>query len=376
MEPERRAAQRLRPGDLTYLEFGEGIGGMVWDASENGLAFQAVAAVQAGRQITLCISPNPASRIELRSTVVWTDQSKKFGGLQFAQLSDDTRERIRAWLAPEPVPETADQRVAPPVLPKEKSVSNDSNEEHETDNLPPAIQVSREAAPVSAAIARSATPLRAPFNSTIFVPEPLLPEGALFAPRPPRSHAFSIALLLVVVFVSSIVVFPNLRAVSGAALIRLGEKLKGNSEAQNAGPTSSPLRSPNQVLSDSPPQAQLNTESLPVKPPEKLVTPAPKQETGGISNPPETQYSNRGQIAEPFARGRSGSHRSALAQQLWSNIGAGDVSAEIALAQLYLAGDGVPRSCEQARVLLKAASTSGDKSAKRQLHDLKKRGCR
>jgi TPR repeat protein len=76
------------------------------------------------------------------------------------------------------------------------------------------------------------------------------------------------------------------------------------------------------------------------------------------------------------ALARARKSRSALARQLWSALGAGDSSAEVPLAQLYLTGDGVPRSCDQARVLLSAASKKGNIEALRQLQQLKKNTCR
>jgi len=73
---------------------------------------------------------------------------------------------------------------------------------------------------------------------------------------------------------------------------------------------------------------------------------------------------------------RSVQRRSELAKQLWSAVGKGDASAEVALARLYITGDGVPRNCEQARVLLRAASRSGNTEAAQQLQQLKKSRCR
>ena len=77
-----------------------------------------------------------------------------------------------------------------------------------------------------------------------------------------------------------------------------------------------------------------------------------------------------------FADTHSKGDRSALAQQLWSAVEAGDSSAEAALAELYLAGEGVPRSCEQARVLLRAATKKGNTAAGQQLRKLNNNGCR
>ena len=41
----------------------------------------------------------------------------------------------------------------------------------------------------------------------------------------------------------------------------------------------------------------------------------------------------------------------------------GSVNAEVALANLYLQGEGVPQNCEQAHMLLYAASMKGSKAA-------------
>lgn len=48
---------------------------------------------------------------------------------------------------------------------------------------------------------------------------------------------------------------------------------------------------------------------------------------------------------------------------LWSRVRKGDAEAEVALAKLYLSGVGVERSCEQAHVLLSAASRKQNKAA-------------
>jgi hypothetical protein len=48
---------------------------------------------------------------------------------------------------------------------------------------------------------------------------------------------------------------------------------------------------------------------------------------------------------------------------LWRRVRQGDTEAEVALAKLYLSGIGVERSCEQAHVLLSAASRKGSKAA-------------
>jgi TPR repeat protein len=49
--------------------------------------------------------------------------------------------------------------------------------------------------------------------------------------------------------------------------------------------------------------------------------------------------------------------------ELWKAVKRGSVSAEVALANLYLEGEAVPQNCEQAHMLLHAASMKGNKVA-------------
>jgi len=49
--------------------------------------------------------------------------------------------------------------------------------------------------------------------------------------------------------------------------------------------------------------------------------------------------------------------------ELWNAVKRGSVRAEVALANLYLKGEAVPQNCEQAHMLLLAASMKGSTSA-------------
>jgi hypothetical protein len=62
-------------------------------------------------------------------------------------------------------------------------------------------------------------------------------------------------------------------------------------------------------------------------------------------------------------------------QKLWASVQAGDTKAAVALADLYLRGDGVPVNCDQARVLLLVASRENDAEATKKLQDLDETGC-
>jgi len=58
------------------------------------------------------------------------------------------------------------------------------------------------------------------------------------------------------------------------------------------------------------------------------------------------------------------------AEWLWKAVGKGNLAAEVALADLYLRGEGVGRSCEQARLLLRTAAGKGSGEAATKLQTL------
>src|SRR5437660_10909441 len=72
MRTERRCIQRKRPGRISYFEFEAGSGGIVLDASEKGLAFQAADAVHQLGSKRIFISPHPEERIELNAVLECT----------------------------------------------------------------------------------------------------------------------------------------------------------------------------------------------------------------------------------------------------------------------------------------------------------------
>jgi hypothetical protein len=60
---------------------------------------------------------------------------------------------------------------------------------------------------------------------------------------------------------------------------------------------------------------------------------------------------------------------------LWSSVKKGYVPAEVTLADLYRRGDGVEKNCDQARVLLVAASKKGSFEARQILEQITEQGC-
>jgi TPR repeat protein len=66
---------------------------------------------------------------------------------------------------------------------------------------------------------------------------------------------------------------------------------------------------------------------------------------------------------------------SEAAKLLWKAVRRQNATAAVLLSDLYLRGDGVPRSCDQARLLLVAAAKRGSPLAAQQLRNLESQGC-
>lgn len=82
-------------------------------------------------------------------------------------------------------------------------------------------------------------------------------------------------------------------------------------------------------------------------------------------------------LAQGYLAGVRGPRDSAEATKwLWKAVGKQNTRAALLLADLYLRGDGVARSCDQARLLLQAAAEKGNRDAGQRLRGLESNGCR
>jgi TPR repeat protein len=82
-------------------------------------------------------------------------------------------------------------------------------------------------------------------------------------------------------------------------------------------------------------------------------------------------------MAQRYLRGSAGQARDSAeaAKWLWKSIAKHNGPAMLELADLYLKGDGVPKSCDQARVLLDSAGRRGMAGAGERLRNLQAFGC-
>src|SRR5271163_2153294 len=118
---EHRRNRRRKPAQLVYLEFGRDNGGMVKDVSEGGMRFYLMNPVAVGQTLQFSVNLDAARRIEGQAKMIWTEANGKSGGMSFAELSEPSRQALRAWLAEidaplaAPPPATLPARAAAPV---------------------------------------------------------------------------------------------------------------------------------------------------------------------------------------------------------------------------------------------------------------------
>lgn len=96
----RRLHARRRFELLTYATFGPENGGILINLSEGGLSFQGVGIVGRDQFIRLNFTlPGMTPHIEATGQVVWSNDSGKGGGLRFLDLTEETRQRVKEWIA-------------------------------------------------------------------------------------------------------------------------------------------------------------------------------------------------------------------------------------------------------------------------------------
>ena len=373
MKTERRCVQRKRPGGIPYLEFEAGRGGIVLDASEKGLGFRAAGAVQqlGPSRIRIWISPRPEERIEITGNVVWADSSNKTGGLRFIETGADSSDQIRTWLW---------QRGELEVPPQFQQFPGPARS---AQKLPEVPETRHNAKFPRSPVSRGRIEVA---EGRPMGPRPIPGLPSLFASNPPRqsrdsqaSHggiAYRLAtgFLIGVLIVAVLVLFEMFRPQLGASLIHLGEKITGIGPQRQ---TLSPPPSAPPVPAYPSPSAEANPAVL------------QKEASADSALPPDSSRQVNSQIAG-LAISRTKEHpdrsvdlrsansaqdRSAEVTRLWSAVASGNYSAEVDLARLYLTGDGIPRNCEQAKVLLQAAGKHGSVEALQQLKELRTSGC-
>lgn len=100
VRPDRRACRRSDSALLTYVELGDGNGGIALNVSEGGLAITATGLLTSDYFPSIRFQlPKSDVWIETSGQVAWASDSKKGAGIQFVDVADSDREKIREWIA-------------------------------------------------------------------------------------------------------------------------------------------------------------------------------------------------------------------------------------------------------------------------------------
>jgi hypothetical protein len=380
MDLNRRQQFRKVPEKLAFLQLERDDGGTVLDVSEGGLRFETFAPVLQSGPVHFWFSLNLRDRIEAWGEVVWTNAAKKSGGLRFLRLSEEARTDIRKWMAELPSGQVSGGKVAP------------SAGTHGTPGEIKTGQWDAVKAFVSKARARRLTLLAGEEDSrdsnsgasirpeTLQPPSGLVPVQKYLAAKR-KQLIFGIVLGMCI---SGTVATGAFKYSNYRRQIRDAEKLAAESRAARLGaqvqPTVSAPATPatahparGDIFSSGHQKRGMSSDNTPTNlkaiatwPPRShaMEPPALVASTGSSSSrePPSSNEVSQ----------RQGPRTPA---QLWASVQAGSSKAAVELAELYIQGEGVPRNCAQARVLLLVASEKRNAGAIKRLQDLDKTGC-
>jgi hypothetical protein len=366
---------------------------IVQNISDEGLCFHALTPVTQSGAIHFSFAEN-GQRTEAIGELVWIDPTKKTGGLRFTSMSLASRERIRNWLdqaAAVPSMGAASQPLPPrtKVSPPPGADSVQTNAASPAYVPPPATPVIQPAMPGFALLERDSQDMPYTWEQ----------EMARRDSSPKFFRGF-VTGALVTAILAGVLFFaygnPDALLVQWRALTGATPATRTTTDAPRvAVPLASAAVPPASTSQGLPPSGYMEAPATPAPLPYSAGDPqtnsaavhAPKETpsrdghaaTALPSTPPRVADSGDAEfaLAERYLREKSGPGSSAAAaNSLWAAVKKGNVSAEIALADLYARGDGVTKNCDQARVLLRAAAEKGSNVASQQLAQVIRSGCR
>jgi len=380
---DRRQKLRIVPNELVFLQLERDDGGTVLDVSEGGLGFETFAPVNQNGPVHFWFSLNLRDRIEAWGEVVWTNATRKCGGLRFLRLSEEARAQIRRWMT---------------ELSRRQVVDGEPTRRTRPESKPDKFgkgKVDAVAAFVSKARPRHATlfsgvesPASADIPASIFEEPAAQPQPSVLVPvqkyiaakRKQLIFGLVLGICLSSMFAVAALKLSNYLRQTGDSAKVAGEArtAKPALEIKQAAPapavTTPPPATPGSadVFSGSNQQKassghvlnpQLAAATLPTR--SHTIEPA---KLAAASAPPATTQPHSREIASKTKPSRT-------PEELWASVQAGNSKAALELAELYIQGNGVPQNCTQARVLLMVASEKRNAGAIKRLHELDKAGC-
>lgn len=384
---------------------------VVLNFSEAGLGFRARSPLMTQRGPIRFSFSDSGQQFEAIGELAWTDSTRKTGGLCLDSLPQVDLKRIQNWIDPAITPgraTTVSERAAPAPrefpLPATDQPRANAQATAQV-NPEPNAQSDVRSGP-SFALPNTPPPQSAQPGFALFEDSPRTNryswDPEMSAAYPPRTKFFSGFLTgaFVATLIAAILFFA-FGEPAKSLRIQLGEKLGVVSSPQTPPAAVPPVATPSAagpsptVPTESPESS--NAQALPASGPppivgsdSKLSSAPPNIATGP---PLSDNHAARAPEGLPPISGDPGDEDVVLAQRylgsksrpadpaaatrfLWAAVQQGNVKAEIILAGLFARGEGVTKSCEQARVLLRAAAEKGSSEASQQLAQIIRSGCR
>ena len=384
---DRRQSPRTKLVEIAYIGMGPENGGLVLDVSDGGLSFHSVAPVRQAETIDFLLSSRGHNRIEGSGEVVWTNDMKTVCGLRFTSLSADAREYLYNWTNQSRMAVAARKQgvsPAPPANPQSEEstapLARRSDTEKESAFATPAADESYLSEPTARPLWREPVFFWVMFG---ILGTALAVTAFIYGVRVGKSEISSVA---------QPAAAPDSQA---SPQVPEPPTVPASSAASDASPVSAitptvPPSDANSVQDHAPSVPNEATSHLAgtfVNASKTDGIPASSFQRpgeGGLDAKASDQHAEialeagKSELAAALAslRGTNGVRDSSKAARLlWAAVENHNSSAEVVLADLYLRGDGVTKSCEQGRVLLNAASKSGNVQGQEKLEELDANGC-
>ncbi len=400
-----RQSPRKVVNRILCIQMEPNIQAIVQNISDDGLGFHALTPLTQSGAIHFSFAEN-GQRTEASGELVWIDSQKKTGGLRFTSLTRAGRERMRNWV--DQAAGTPNAVASQPSAPRSRETSFSDVATSSQSN----IGASAYAPPLGAPSIQPDMPGFALLEADPqHLPYTWNQEMALRDSRPRFFTGFVTGAIITAILAAAwFFVYGN----PAALLAQWRARTTPGPPTQSAG-APPPVQTPS--ATSAPPAAVLTPESVPPASPSQALPPSGSVEGPANSGPlpgtsedsqagsaaaqvltvpPETSSPNsldadalknmspkaadNGEAefaqAEHYLRDKSPGSSAAAANSLWAAVKKGNISAEIALANLYARGDGVTKNCDQARVLLRAAAEKGSSMASQELAQVVRGGCR
>jgi hypothetical protein len=355
---ERRRTLRVTPDPFLVIRLSSGNSGVVLDVSRDGLGFLASAPVEETETLRFEISGRTTAASAAAGRLMWKDVTGKRAGVRFTQLPEDLRALLGRYLPSQEVPVT---------LRKERKTAGAQILAFEQ----PVRSGPRLHAKGLAFVANAVTALLACCIALGIWYSVNRPAGGGGTAKGTPGVARFVSLLRSVYWRTPFShAHGNTAAVSGERPKNTVAPVPANIPFPLPFPAarnSTPL-----IAAASGPSFQSASPVLAVPP---RLEPAQAGKPVAPSVPEDAGQTALAQARELLHKDADPEQQAKAAQLLWQAVEKGNVPAEVELANLYLLGQGVAKSCGQARVLLTSAQLRKSAAAAKKLDDFPQYGC-